>query len=286
MTPLFPPSVRWWLPAPPSVAQQASAITVLSVLQSPTPRPCYQHKAISFYLGSDALPLVTPPCYTPLRADCSIWAFQCHHISCAVFFCLESLNMIFFRKTFIYLFFIKPLSRGCWQSTYCISFQIVLSHSVLPVSCSVSPPLMAIELFDQSNWGLSALFKVTSAVAFVGWRGVSYQTPPSPVHSPSWSGKSPQKPSTVTPFSIISSFICIVCCSVTIGSLLFGLAIHTWLNLLFISVHLSHLFRLHRRMLKQHVGRVLTCVGQRYHSAFSLHVIFLYLMLQTFLKAL
>lgn len=47
-----------------------------------------QHEAFSFYLGSDALPLVTPH---PIMRPCGQTAFQCHRISCAVVFCRDCL---------------------------------------------------------------------------------------------------------------------------------------------------------------------------------------------------
>lgn len=109
---------------------------------------------------------------------------------------------------------------------------------------SVNLPLMAIKQFDHSNRGLSALFKVTWIVAFEERRGLSF--PSDSVFL---------KPTTVLPFSVISSFIFIIFCSASIGCLLFMLAVHMWENLLFILVHLSHLSQLHSRILKQHVGR-------------------------------
>lgn len=103
MTPPFPRSKHlWW---PPSVVQ-ASAITVLWVLQSPTPHPSYQHRAISFYLRrlfhSSPYLLIHPWDSAALSGS-----FNVNHISCAVLFsCLESLYMIsFWSKTFFPSFY-------------------------------------------------------------------------------------------------------------------------------------------------------------------------------------
>lgn len=115
---------------------------------------------------------------------------------------------------------------------------------------------------SSSTRALSALFKVTSAVAFEGWRGVPYQIPPYTVHFFLLVWEITWKPSPVTPYSIIvASFVCIVCCYATICSLPFSSAFHKWLNLLFISVHSSHLFRLHRRILKQQCWTAEFCMS-------------------------
>lgn len=55
------------------------------------PLSCYQLRAISSYLDSDAFPLVTPPCNTSLWAY-SVWAFQ---FSLYFLFLLSQLTIIF-----------------------------------------------------------------------------------------------------------------------------------------------------------------------------------------------
>lgn len=51
-------------------------------------------------------------------------------------------------------------------------FQTVLAHSFTTCEPLGESCLMVIERFDRCNRGLSALLKVTSVVAFEGWRDV------------------------------------------------------------------------------------------------------------------
>lgn len=116
----FPSSVHlWWQPLPRLSSEHQP------LLRSQSCTPAISTRPSALYLCSDALPLVTPPCTTPLQADRSTWTFPCQHISSAVSFVFF---FVFLNKTFMYFFLINPLSWGCWQSTYWILFQAVLSH--------------------------------------------------------------------------------------------------------------------------------------------------------------
>ncbi len=128
----------------------------------------------------------------------------------------------------------------------------MISHSFLPVSCSVSLHWWPLNRLTRAT-GVKCLFKVASIASFEGWRSVSYQIPLSTAHSPSWCGKSPKKITPAMPFSLISTFIFVVAALLPLALCCLGWLFICWRIYFSSWDHLSHLSRLHSRILKQQI---------------------------------